>query len=291
MKTNEDQLSDQAANSGNGAKLNDVEGSKNINRPSQTDLYQFNNTRSSASYNNSKADKKFLKSVSQSFKLAFVSISKNVKSFTKTHRLASIIIGVAILVGLIITGVSIYNYATRKTVPISSVISSQFRDQLPSLKKAVDAKPNDTTAHKNYAVALYATGSLNEAATQYQKAIDINENDATAYNNLANVYRDLRDYDKAIKNYNKSISINSNAINPYVNLANVQMYNLNKIDDGIATYKKALKALPNNTQIELLMGVAYETKSDKANAKDTYNTILVQDSTNAAAKARLKSLK
>jgi tetratricopeptide (TPR) repeat protein len=184
-----------------------------------------------------------------------------------------------------------HNATTRGVSDKTSAALSKYKNQLPSLKKTAESKPNDAVAHKNYAVALYATGDLSSAAIQYQDAININPDDATAYNNLANTYRDLHNYDKAVDAYNESIKLNPKAINPYVNLANVQTYNLDKINDAIATYKKSLVALPNNTQLEFLLGMVYEDKGDIASAKSTYNIILSQDANNAVAKSRLEALK
>jgi tetratricopeptide (TPR) repeat protein len=226
---------------------------------------------------------------------------KKIKSFFRSvgslfvrHKiLASVfsVIIIAIIAILILVTVNSRNGSVVIEKTNYSKVSSQYKSQLPSLKRAVDNKPNDSTTHKNYAVALYATGNLTKATEQYEDAIKINAKDATAYNNLANAYRDLKEYDKAVADYNMSISLNSSAINPYVNLANVQLYDLSKPADAIATYKKALIALPNNTQIELLLGIAYEQAGDKTNAKQTYQNILSQDSGNVAAKERLAALK
>jgi tetratricopeptide (TPR) repeat protein len=214
------------------------------------------------------------------------------KLFYKSHKLISLIIAAVLLIALVFVAVLIYHNATTRIVSNkTSETLSKYKEQLPSLKKATGSKPNDATTHKNYAVALYATGDLSGAATQYQDAINVNPKDASAYNNLANTYRDLHNYSKAVDAYNKSIELNPKAINAYVNLANVQTYNLNEINDAITTYKKSLVALPNNTQLEFLLGMVYEDKGDIASAKSTYNIILSQDANNAAAKSRLEALK
>jgi tetratricopeptide (TPR) repeat protein len=234
---------------------------------------------------------KFLMKLFHSIASFFKFLFSKIKNLYKKHLLIAII-STVVIVALIVTGVVlvIKHNNDELTAKTSSTIASQYKDRLPALQKEVNSKPNDATAHKDYAVALYATGNLQEAVNQYSDAISINKDDATAYNNLGNAYRDLKQYDNAVTAYKKAISLNKSAINPYVNLANVQLYNLNKADDAVSTYKDALKALPNNTEIELLLGITYERKGDTSSAKATYNTILSQDSKNVAAKARLSAL-
>lgn len=213
----------------------------------------------------------------------------SVVSWVKTHKVISSIIAVLLVAG-IIAGVLVYSARQNdKKAPASEVVA-EYQKRLPDLASEVKNKPNDASARKNYAVALYATGDLHKARQQYEKAVDINDKDSTAYNNLGNVYRDLKNNDKAVEAYKKSIELNSKSINTYVNLANVQLYVLDKADDAIATYKSGLKALPNNEQLELLLGLAYEHSGDTAKAKQTYQNILSRNGENVAAKANLERL-
>ena len=147
-------------------------------------------------------------------------------SFIRRHKVVSLIASLvaALIVAAIVIFVVILN--THKTqVPISSnpaVLA--YQNQLTDLQKAVKNDAKSQSAHRNYAVALYATGDYAAAITQYQKLIDLNPKDATAYNNLANAYRDNKQTDKAIESYKKAIEIDKTYINAYSNLANVQLY-------------------------------------------------------------------
>ncbi|MBC7746878.1 tetratricopeptide repeat protein [Pedobacter sp.] len=173
---------------------------------------------------------------------------------------------------------------------ISNPVADQYRATLPELAKKVKDTPKDANAHKEYAVALYATGDTKKANEQYQAAAKINDKDATTYNNLGNTYRDLGDLDKAVEAYKKASSLNAKLINPYVNLANVQLYSQEKPADAIATYKTALKALPDNNQIRVLLALAYEQSGDINSAKQTYQDVLANDPENAAAKVNVARL-
>ncbi len=165
-----------------------------------------------------------------------------------------------------------------------------YQKQLPDLKKTAEDKPKDAAAHQNYAIALYATGNIKQAKEEYESAIKYRSNDATLYNNLGNAQRDLKEYDAAISSYTKAISLNEKLLNPYVNLANLQIYTLKNPDEGIETYQKALKALPGNEQVQILLALAYERQGNTDEAKQIYQSVLKANPNNAAAKSNLDRL-
>jgi tetratricopeptide (TPR) repeat protein len=155
------------------------------------------------------------------------------------------------------------------------------------LKKAAEDHPDDANAHKSYAVALYASGDPAAARVEYEKVVRLSPKDALAYNNLGNIYRDLHETDKAIAAYKKAIDLNPRSVNTYANLASVQQHNQERIDEAIATYQQGLKVLPDDSQLQLLLGLAYEANHDTTRAVQTYKNILTHDPGNTAAKANL----
>lgn len=208
----------------------------------------------------------------------------------KTNKLASFIIFI-----IVIAGISAYAWfflfkPTEQVIETNNQVVSEYKDKLPELKKAIDSNPKDATARRNYAIALYVVSDYKAAKTQYEEAIKLDDKDATTYNNLGNACRDLKDYNKAVESYKKAIEINSKYTNAYVNLANVQLYSQKKTDDAITTYQKALKAMPNDNQIELLLGIAYETAGKTTEAKQTYQNILSRSPEDKAAKSNLDRL-
>lgn len=165
---------------------------------------------------------------------------------------------------------------------------ASYQKQLPALAEKVKDDPKDVHAIKDYAIALYATGDVQGAKAQYEAEIKLNPTDSTAYNNLGNVYRDLRDYDKAVSSYKQAIKLNAKNANAYTNLANVYMYTLNKKDLGIATYEEAIKNLPKNQELPVLLGIAYEQTGDMPNAAKAFQQALDANPNNTAAAAGLK---
>jgi len=233
-------------------------------------------------------------SVSRALRVLIEQISNKVKiiaTWAETHKPISIIIlGVIFVILAVTVTVAIMSRTETKEVK-QTAIGLEYQQKLPELKQSVEKSPKDAEARKSYGVALYATGDLEGAKKQYEEATKLNDKDAVAFNNLANTYRDLNQVDKAIDTYKKSIQLSPKSLNAYANLANVQLYSKNKPQDAIATYKDGLKELPNNTQLQQLLAVAYEQAKDTTNAKKTYEAILSHDAENIAAKAALERLK
>lgn len=165
-------------------------------------------------------------------------------------------------------------------------IARQFKQQLPSLKEKAEKNPSSFDAQRDYAVALYATGDTKEAKERYERALRIRK-DATTYNNLANAQRDLGNYEDAVNAYKKAIEANPKLVNPYTNLANIQMYSLDKTDDAIDTYRNALKEIPNDPNLQVLLALAYEKKGDVPSAKQTLKSAQASHPDNKSVQANL----
>lgn len=193
---------------------------------------------------------------------------------------------------LIVVGTTLWMIARSDDNTISSKnpVVQEYQAQLPELKKKANDNPKNPSAHVDYAVALYATGRIKDAKNEYETATKLDSKNATIYNNLGNAYRDLGDIDKAVEAYQSAIALNSKLVNPYFNLANIQLYSQKDANAAIKTYQKALSALPDNQQVLLSLGIAYEQKNDKTKAKQVYQSILAKDADNAAAKANLDRL-
>lgn len=174
-----------------------------------------------------------------------------------------------------------------KDAPSDNPIVASYQKQLPGLSKKVNDEPDNAQARQDYAVALYATGDVKGAKEQYEKLVELSPKDASARNNLGNVFRDLGEYENAVKSYQEAIKLDSKQVNAYTNLANLYIYTLDKADLGIKTYQDALKNMPDNQEIRVLLGIAYEQNGDKASAKQAFEEALQADANNSAAKAGL----
>lgn len=200
---------------------------------------------------------------------------------------------IALVCLLVVIGIVVARIMSNTTTTIKGATSSKVSDykkQLPALKSAVEKNSKDPENRKEYAVALYATGDVSEAKKQYEEAIKVKQNDATLYNNLGNMQRDLREYDAAVKSYKKALELDPRLVNTYINLANTQLYMKNRVADAIRTYKEGLRVLPENNQIEVLLGIAYVKAGDTDSAKVAFNNVLKRDANNTSAKLNLERL-
>lgn len=201
---------------------------------------------------------------------------------------------IAAIISLVIVGAGVAAFVISKRTnqkTQSNEVTESYRKQLPELKKEVEKKPKDVGARRSYAVALYVARDLEEAKRQYIEAIKLNDKDAVLHNNLGNTYRDLKQYDKAIESYKDAIKLDKKNQNAYANLANIQLYLVDKPQDAIETYQAAIRFMPDNVQMKLLLGIAYEQTDRKQKAIEIYKDILAKDKNNQAAKANLQRLK
>lgn len=210
---------------------------------------------------------------------------------TKRRTRRRFVVGsVALLLVLVVAAVWIGTRDNDDVTVSKNPVVQEYQQQLPTLKKKAKDNSKNPSAHIDYAVALYATGNIKQAKQEYEAAAKLDNKNATVHNNLGNAYRDLGDIDKAIEAYQQAITLNPKLINPYFNLANIQLYSQKDADAAIKTYQKALTSLPDNEQVLLSLGIAYEQKNDKTKAKQVYQSILAKDAGNAAAKANLDRL-
>jgi|GEM_PF-1960940 len=206
--------------------------------------------------------------------------------FVRRHNIISTIIGVcllALIVAGFIAGITRYN-TVRNTQPLSAnpAIRS-YQIKLADLEKTATSNEKDANAQREYAVALFATRDYAAAVSQYEKLVGLRPQDASIRNNLGNAYRENGQSDKAIAAYEKALELDDKNVNAYSNLANLQLYKKNDSSAAIATYKRAVAKLPNNSEMEVLLAVAYERSGQKTLALQTYRHILTYDAANAAA--------
>lgn len=202
---------------------------------------------------------------------------------------AAVLLVAAVVIVLANTGGD--SLETEGSTPLSeNPVVASYQQQLPALAEAARATPDDPTALRAYGVALYATGDVSRAKDQYEAELLVNQSDPVLLNNLGNVYRDLGSYDKALEVYQRSISLDTGAVTAYMNLANLYQYTLDQKELGIKTLQEAIVNLPDNQDLGVLLGIAYEQTDDKVNAQAAFDAVLKLNPDNAAAQAGVARL-
>ena len=138
---------------------------------------------------------------------------------------------------------------------------------------------------------FYHDSEFEDAAYYYKKGVDESGFNFKANYNLANTQFRLEEFDKAIETYEKIAeytNTNTKKAKIYHNIGNAQMYALNKkddkesykvgdqvqrIDDAIEAYKKALRANPNDeeTRYNLAYALLIKKKLDEQQKQNEKN--------------------
>lgn len=210
-----------------------------------------------------------------------------------SHRWISL--GMAGVVALVIVVGSLSLFSSTPTPKAATKLSTNpmvanYQRQLPTLAAAVAKSPTSVNALRNYGVALYASGDVSQALTQYVAELKVDKSDPVLLNNLGNVYHDLGSYAKALQSYQNSITLAPRSATAYVNLANLYIYTLNQSSLGITTIQAGQKNLPADSDLGVLLGIAYEHTHDTTDALAAYQAVLKTDPTNVAAKAGVARL-
>lgn len=143
------------------------------------------------------------------------------------------------------------------------------------LEKAVEANPENTSAHVSLALAYQELGKNEQALAQY----DVVFRQQPALNSIrfdyANLLADMGQDEAAIANYKIYIANYPNDASAYQNIG-VVYKRLNKLDDTISNYEKAIALQKDKKDMALVEDLAqcYHLKKDYPNALKYYDEVL-----------------
>ncbi len=143
------------------------------------------------------------------------------------------------------------------------------------LEKAVDANPENTSAHVSLALSYQELGKNDLALAQY----DVVFRQQPALNSIrldyANLLADMGQDEAAVENYKIFIANYPKDARAYQNIG-VVYKRLNKLDETIVNYEKALALQADKKDIDLVEDLAqcYHLKKDYPNALKYYDEVL-----------------
>ena len=143
-------------------------------------------------------------------------------------------------------------------------------------QKALEKYQDYSIFYNMKGLALTQIGKFNEARTILEKGYKIDPNDLAIINNLANVEKNMFNYSKAEKLYNLSIYKKKDYFNSYVNFGNLKR-DLNKFDEAITLYKRALKHTQKIPEIYYSLAMAYQSLGNFKEAEDYANKTIEID--------------
>lgn len=134
-----------------------------------------------------------------------------------------------------------------------------------ALLQRIRATPSDIAA-RNYLGTVYmAQGKDKEAVSQYQAVVKLAPNHSMALNNLAWLSQQLKD-PQAVSYAQRAYKLEPENASVIDTLAWIYVHN-NKLGEGLALYKKALKLAPGVAEIQYHYAVALHKSGDKAGAR------------------------
>ncbi|MHB1345510.1 MAG: tetratricopeptide repeat protein, partial [Thermoleophilia bacterium] len=145
------------------------------------------------------------------------------------------------------TGTSIDGGLARAeaTTPSTSARDLTSQDEwqvlLPRLEEVVDRHPEDDTARRRLALALYNLHRLDEAQTLYEQMLAEGE-DALLRNRLGNVLREKGDYAGAETAYRQATAYDPTLPASYVNLAEL-LWRLRRTEEALDLLGRGVAAV------------------------------------------------
>lgn len=138
-------------------------------------------------------------------------------------------------------------------------------------------KLNDvpSTAHYEYAVALYNAGNYTESVNQFSMAEKKGyTNMQSLFQNTALAYQEMKNFDKALESFNKAKLNDPFNKNLNLNIADC-MIRADKLAEARDVLDAMMKYLPNDAELIYQYGMTYYKAGNKTKAETYFNQAFV----------------
>jgi Tfp pilus assembly protein PilF len=151
------------------------------------------------------------------------------------------------------------------TLGVAYMNQQKFAEAQKYFEKALAADPNFAIARLNLGIALLSQQKLDAARAALEEAVRLLPNDPYAWYNLGLVYKDLGETEKAIEAFQHVAQLSPEADAHY--FLGYLYTQLQRYDDAIAEFQKALAAFPYHASSEFGIARAYQRKGDSDSAR------------------------
>lgn len=153
----------------------------------------------------------------------------------------------------------------------------QWSNALTHIQQAITLNQKQHTYFNSLGNVLKQLGRHPEAIKAYQKAITLFPNYAPAYNNLGNAYLLDQQFISAKRAYEKAITLKTDYADAYLNVMNLGQHFLEQHDhqNAQSAFLICIKKMPENAQLNHLLGVTYFYLKDFHSAKKYFETVLM----------------
>ena len=150
--------------------------------------------------------------------------------------------------------------------------SSNVKEQIEYLKKAIVMNKNDISVRKILAGVYSRQGRLDDAISQYKDVVELKPDDLVALRELAKCYIKKKEFDDAIKVSRKIIKINPKEAQAYISLG-LSLAEKGLWTQAIESYREAVRIEPDNYPVRFKLGEAYRKNNMINSAIDEYKYI------------------
>jgi len=156
-------------------------------------------------------------------------------------------------------------------------MKGEFQNAVNYFEKCLQVSPNFTEA-RNYLGSVYQElGMLDKAEQEFRKAIadETYSSRELPYYNLARLYLTKGNDEEALELVGRSIELNNRMVMS-LNLKGVLLERLNRIEEAIESYSKALQIAPDDVNLNYNLAVAYFKAGRREEAKSIFERIYSQ---------------
>src|SRR5258708_33789754 len=151
------------------------------------------------------------------------------------------------------------------TLGVAYMNQQKFAEAQKYFEKALAADPNFAVARRNLGIALLTQQKLEAARAALEQAVRLLPNDPYAWYNLGLVYKDIGEPEKAIDAFQHLTQLSPEADAHY--FLGYLYTQLQRYDEAIAEFQKALAAFPYHASSAFVIARAYQRKGDSESAK------------------------
>jgi Tfp pilus assembly protein PilF len=151
------------------------------------------------------------------------------------------------------------------TLGVAYMNQQKFAEAQKYFEKALAADPNFAIARLNLGIALLSQQKLEAARGALEEAVSLLPNDPYAWYNLGLVYKDIGEPERAIEAFQHVTQLSPEADAHY--FLGYLYTQLQRYDEAIAEFEKALAAFPYHASAEFGIARAYQRKGDTEAAR------------------------
>jgi len=162
-------------------------------------------------------------------------------------------------------------YLAWNAIGLAQSFKGNLAESAKAYEKCLEIYPAFTEVHNNLGTIYQEMNELAKAEAEFQKALldPAYVTRELPFYNLARLYVLQGRLDLALENVQKAIQTKPRLAMAH-NLKGMILEKLNRLEDAVAAYEKAVKIVPDDLQFSFNLGAAYFGAGETAKAKEVF---------------------